>query len=828
MTYLRVLLVCVVVVLIGAGCASTQSATTAQTSTASQNQRASKDDDGLKKYADVITDEAVSDSGLFHIHRIDEKLFYEIPDSLLDTEMLLVSRIAATANEIGYGGEKANTQVVRWQRQDDNILLRIVSYENVADEDKPIYEAVRNSNFEPIIKSFEIQALSKDSAGVVIDVTDLFADDVPSLGLQKSRRDEYKVRRLDTSRSFIEKASSYPQNIEVKTVLTYDAAEPPSNSSTGTISLKMNHSMVMLPKDKMQPRMCDNRVGYFNVEMTDYGLDTQKATEVCYITRWRLEPSDMEAFQRGELVEPKKPIVYYIDPATPEQWRPYIKQGVDDWNVAFEAAGFKNAIRAADPPTPEEDPEFSPEDVRYSVIRYFPSDVQNAYGPHVHDPRTGEILESDIGWFHNVMNLLRNWYFIQTAPANPAARGVEFTTEEMGELIRFVSAHEVGHTIGLPHNWGSSAAIPVDSLRSPTYTAEHGTAPSIMDYARFNYIAQPDDGVTNFMPRIGVYDKWAIEWGYKPIPEANTAKAERPILNEWIKEHADDPEYWYGRTSASFDPRSQNEDLGDDPVLASELGIANLQRIIPQLVNWTYREGENYDDLEELYGQVAGQWSRYMGHVARNIGGVYETYKSYEQDGVVFEPVPEERQEAAMAFLQAHAFQRPDWLLNTDVLNRIQHAGALDEIRQRQVGIVNMVLDPQRLARMIEAEVMLGDDAYTLAEMMEDLRTGLWSELQRGEEINPFRRSLQRGYVERLEYLMTEEVEPPPARFRAFIAFTPVDVSQSDIRPYVRGELTTLRREVSAALSRTSDRATQLHLRDTLVRIDDILEADDD
>jgi hypothetical protein len=299
-------------------------------------------------------------------------------------------------------------------------------------------------------------------------------------------------------------------------------------------------------------------------------------------------------------------------------------------------------------------------------------------------------------------------------------------------------------------------------------------------------------------------------------------------LNEWIKEHADDPEYWYGRTSASFDPRSQNEDLGDDPVRASELGIANLERIIPQLVNWTYREGENYDDLEELYGQVAGQWSRYMGHVARNIGGVYETYKSYEQDGAVFEPVPEERQEAAMAFLQEHAFQRPDWLLNTDVLNRIQHAGAIDEIRQRQVGIVNMVLDPQRLARMIEAEVMLGDEAYTLAEMMTDLRTGIWSELQRGEEINPFRRSLQRGYVERLEYLMTEEVTPPPAQFRAFIAFTPVDVSQSDIRPYVRGELTTLRREVSAALSRTSDRATQLHLRDTLVRIDDILEGEDD
>ncbi len=827
MPKLRVFLPLLLACVLATGCAGARKAAVATEEAAAQAKPDEKKKNDLKPYAEVITDEAETDEGLFAVHRLDEKLYYEIPDSLLGTEMLLVSRIAATAHNIGYGGEKANTQVVRWQKQDKNVLLRIVSYENVADEDQPIFEAVKNANFEPIVRAFKVEALARDSAGVVIDVTDLFVDDVPVLGLQKQRREQYKVRRLDKSRSFVKAARSYPRNIEVRNVLTYEATEPPSNETAGTISLEMNHSMVLLPRDKMKPRLCDDRVGYFSVQQVDYGLETQKATEVCYITRWRLEPSDPEAFARGELVEPKKPIVYYIDPATPQKWRPFIKQGVEDWNRAFEAAGFKGAIRAADPPTPEEDPEFSPEDARYSVIRYFPSRVQNAYGPHVHDPRTGEILESDIGWFHNVMNLLRNWYFIQTAAVNPDARGVEFGEAVMGELVRFVSAHEVGHTLGLPHNWGSSIAYPVDSLRSPTFTATHGTAPSIMDYARFNYVAQPGDGVTHFLPALGEYDVWSIQWGYRPIPDAATARAERPTLNAWIKEHADDPRYWYGRTGARFDPRSQNEDLGDDAVRASTYGIANLQRIVPALVEWTYREGEDYDDLDELYGQVITQWNRYLGHVARNVGGVYETYKTYEQNGAVYEVVPRQKQEAALAFLHEHAFERPGWLLDEDVLGRIQHAGALDRIRSTQVGVVDLLLDPQRLARMIEAEALLGEATYTPLALFDDLRQGLWRELRRGEAVDPFRRNLQRGYLERLEYLMTEEVTPPPPQFLQFVSFTPVDVSQSDIRAYVRGQLEALKGEVRVALPRTRDRATRLHLRDALVRIDAILKPEE-
>lgn len=774
-----------------------------------------------KTYEEIITKDAITDDGLFKVHKVKDKYYYEIADSLLGRDMLMVTRIVKMATELPLNRHKMSEQVLKWEKFDNNIFLKQASYSKFANDSLPISIAVSNSNFEPIISSFKIAVENKENNSLVIDVTSLYKSDIKIFGFPQSSRKGYKITSLDSKLSFIESIRSFPLNIETKHIKTYKS----SNSRNGQISMVLNNSMILLPKEPMKRRYFDQRVGWFTSAQTDYGIDNQEAETVRYLDRWRLEikDEDIDKFKNGELVEPKKPIVYYLDPATPEKWRKYLKDGIEDWNVAFEAAGFKNAVIVKYPPTKEEDPDWSPEDVRYSTVRYLASPSLNANGPHVSDPRSGEIIESDINWYHNVMKLLRNWYFVQTAAVNPDSRDIEFKNEVMGELIRFVSSHEFGHTIGLPHNMGSSSAYPVDSLRSATFTKKYGTSPSIMDYARFNYVAQPGDEGVALMPsqwntpNVGVYDIYSVKWGYKPILDVSVEE-EKSILKSWIMEKANDLKYRFG--SAGIDPSSQTEDLGDDAVKASEYGIANLKRIMPKLMEWTTKDGETYNELGYMYGQVLGQFGRYMGHVSNNIGGIYQYYKTSDQDGAVYTHVKKSRQQNCMNFLHNQLFETPKWMINKEILNKIEFAGITNRIRSTQSRTLNSLLDFGKMARLIENEAINGKNAYSLIEMMTDLRKGIFNEVYKNKTIDVYRRNLQLAYLDRISYLMSNEQGSTPSWARNYV--TSVKVSQSDIRTVAANQLIELRKDLKKHKNK-SDKMTKMHLEMVQNKISSIL-----
>jgi hypothetical protein len=764
----------------------------------------------IRPYEKVITKDAVTQRGIFTVHRIKSRLYYEIPSSELGKEFLWVTKVARTPG-LGYGGMSVGNRVVRWERKDNRVLLRNVSYEVVAEDSHPIARAVRAVSNETIIMAFPVEALAPDGSPV-IDVTRLFTTEVAEF----TPRAMLRARGFDASRSFLERVKAFPLNIEVQASHTYTSPveapaagaapsppTPPSPMSTamrpGSATLLMHFSMVKLPESPMRPRLYDERVGYFNIRRYDYSRDEQRAPRRSYIVRWRLEKKDPSA----AVSEPVKPIVFYVDPATPPKWIPHIKRGVEWWQPVFEQAGFRNAILAVDPPSPEQDPDWAPEDARYSVIRWAPSPIENAMGPNVHDPRTGEILEADIVIWHNVLNLLRHWYFTQVGPLDPRARRLPLPDDLMGKLLEYVVAHEVGHTLGLPHNMKASSLYPLEKVRDRDWVKKMSHTPTIMDYSRFNYVAQPEDKIDpeDLVPKIGPYDYFSIMWGYKPIPEARTPDEEKPVLDEWIVAAQEKTPWLRFSTAraAGSDPGENTEAVGDaDPVRATELGLRNLRRVMDMLLDAVPEKGKPYDDLEEVYGRVLTQWTREMNHVAGLVGGFYSQQKHAGQEGVLFTPVERERQAAAVKFLNENAFQTPVLFIRPEILRRIEPQGVLDRIRAAQRLILNNLLESRRFTRLVEQEALDGSRAYRPAEFLADLRRGLFSELAGAEvRVDAYRRNVQRLYLELLSDRLNGR--------------TP---ATDDQRALFRAELRAIAGEAARALPKAADRVSRAHLED--------------
>ncbi|MBD3869490.1 MAG: zinc-dependent metalloprotease [Acidobacteria bacterium] len=763
-----------------------------------------KDKDAPKPYDEVITEEMTSDPGLFIVHRDKDNYFYEIPVSELGTDMIWVSQLAETQAGFSWAGMPLGNRVVRWEQRGDKVLLRDVNYDIRADVDDPIKLAVKATSVSPIIQIFPVKAYGKDKAPV-IDVTKLFTTDRSEF----SASETLDAKGLDSKRSFIEQVKSFPTNIETEVVATYKLTKPKPGGDNGRqrfpsatrrdpsqsgVTVLLHHSMVKLPEEPMKPRVFDDRVGFFSHGFTDFGDDSaHELKRVRYIARFRLEKKK----PKKKLSEPKTPIIWYVSREVPAKWQQYVIQGINDWQPAFESAGFKNAIIGQLAPSRQEDPDWDAEDARYTTVRWLPSAVPNAFGPHISDPRTGEILEADVRMFHNIMKLVRDWYFVQASPSDPRAQKLPMPDDLIGELIRFVVAHEVGHSLGFPHNMKASSSYSVEQLRDPEFTAKMGTAPSIMDYARFNYVAQPGDGAS-LTPAVGVYDHFAAEWGYREFPEDADEKAE---LEKIVARQKDDPMLLFGNPNPLEDPTQQTEDLGGDAVAATRMGLKNLERVAGYLVEATSKPGEDYDLLDNMHNALLGQWRREMGHVANVVGGVQQINLRYGDADRRYFPIDAARQKDAVVFLIENVFNTPEMFLSSDILGRIEATGAADRVLMAQRSILRSLLASHRIKRM--GEIAEGSEpAYSAAEMIHDVTDGIWSEMaDSNPDIDLYRRNLQRAHVDLLAGML-ESKDPA-----------------SDLPALARGELTRLHADCAKYASAAANETTTRHLDDVAARI---------